>query len=177
MAGTPILNQRLTLYFKLDDSVAKPAPEMGFRCSNTACEQHARHYDLVPFQSCPTCYAPPETFETSNTVQAFPDLDDFLASIEDDIDSEDPFVVSGMTGVPGNIWIYNRDLDWLEEWCDGFKPDHAGVLCLDRLLVNSVVTRAFMGDIDIEAFMDRFQDVYGKKTISLHFGLIQYWTS
>lgn len=175
MTLKPKLHRVLTLYFELSEELAKTVPGVSFRCSNNACEQHNRAYDRVPFDVCPSCYACPVAFEDGTTVLAYPDMDDFLMEVAEDLGEHD-FVYGGFSGIPDNVWVYRHTLEWLKDSaCGGFETDRPGVLNLYALPVKSIVKRAFLEDINIEAFIDLFEDKYGKGTISLNFGLIQYF--
>lgn len=175
MSHAPHLHQRLTLYFVLAPSVAAMVPQTAFRCGHPFCEQHQREYDLIPFDTCPSCGGFPEVFETGRTVAAFPNLADFLTSLQDDIDDADTFALQDLTGLPDNVWVYNRDVSWIQDRCPGFSPNSAGVLDLRTFPADDLLRIAFLGDPDIETFLDACSERFGENSLSLNLGFIQYW--
>lgn len=179
MDGHPTLHQSLTVYIELDASLARPVPEVAYRCSTPHCEQHLRQYDCVPFQTCPSCYGCPEIFETGRDEMGYPDLTDILDDLSDELSQPDGFIESDLTGLPANVWVYQRPPRWLYDSMLPFQANGAGTLdlgqCPSVASIQGMLYRLVDDDPDLSALVSYLKSAYGDDAFALKLGLVQHW--
>lgn len=172
------VHSKLTLYFKINESLKTPNMVEGSRCGNILCHKHSVRRTRCFEKFCGDCGGPMEAISWQDGTRT-PNANEFCKAVFGDED----YLTSNFDGLDGTIWLYNRHLQCLKDnGCNlqDILESGGGALDLSKFNAPFMIAEALKEDPQLAEVVPAFYQYFqlpesDPAMITLKFGIVVYY--